>query len=142
MPCTTHIETVRQLIDRFFNQHDPDATKDYFTDDFAFHGTSAADFRGLDIYRRTMGAFFAGFPDAHATEQDLIESGNRICARFVVEATHKGVLWGLPATGHAVRWDAIMIYRFEGDRVAEQWANEDWSAILHAVGFVTPPFAR
>lgn len=46
--------------------------------------------------------------------------------------------WGVPATGNHVKWNAIMTYRFVDGKVAEQWAAEDWVAILHGVDFFTP----
>ena len=60
--------------------------------------------------------------------------------RFVVEGTHRGTLWGIPATGCRVRWDALMIYRFEDRKVVEQWAVEDWTAILQEVDGYRPPW--
>ncbi len=85
--------------------------------------------------------FFAALPDAHATEQDVVEQGNSLTMRFVVERTHRGNLWGISATGRHVKWDAIMIYRFDSGKVVEQWAAEDWTAILQSVGAVSPPWA-
>jgi predicted ester cyclase len=32
-----------------------------------------------------------------------------------------------------------MIYRIQDGKVVEQWAAEDWTAIVHAVGDYTPP---
>ena len=63
-----------------------------------------------------------------------------VATRFVVEGTHAGDLWGIPATGHHVRWDAIMIYRISDGKVVEQWAVEDWVAILSNVGALTSPW--
>jgi predicted ester cyclase len=61
---------------------------------------------------------------------------------LVVEGTHEGELWGLPPTGRRVRWDATTIYRIRDGKVVEQWAAEDWTAIVHAVGDYTPPWLR
>jgi predicted ester cyclase len=89
-----------------------------------------------------MTRFFQALPDVHATEQDLSESGDTVAARFVVEGTHRAVLWGVSPTGHKVRWDAIMIYRFADGKISEQWAAEDWTAILHGIGVVRPPWLK
>jgi predicted ester cyclase len=61
-------------------------------------------------------------------------------ARFRVDATHCGELWGIPATGRHVEWQAVMIYKFRDGKVAQQWAAEDWVAILTQIGDVTPPW--
>ncbi len=77
------------------------------------------------IYADVMRQFFAALPDVHAAEQEVLGDGDRVAMRFIVDGTHKGNLWGVPATGTHVTWNAIMTYRFVDGQVAEQWAAED-----------------
>ena len=56
---------------------------------------------------------------------DLWEIGDTVVARFRVNATHRGELWGIPATGRRMEWQAVMIYKFRYGKVAKQWAAED-----------------
>ncbi|MEA2214423.1 MAG: SnoaL-like polyketide cyclase, partial [Solirubrobacteraceae bacterium] len=42
-----------------------------------------------------------------ATEQSMVADESGVAVRYVVEATHQGELFGIPATGRGVRWDAI-----------------------------------
>jgi predicted ester cyclase len=44
----------------------------------------------------------------------------------------------IPATGR----QAVMIYKFRYDKVAQQWAAEDWTGILAQIGDAAPPWAR
>jgi predicted ester cyclase len=60
--------------------------------------------------------------------------------RYVVEATQEGNLLGLAPTGRRVRWDAVDIYRLAGGMIAEEWAADDATAILHQLGAYTPPW--
>jgi predicted ester cyclase len=85
---------------------------------------------------------WAGLPDARATENDIDELGDTVVARFTVEGSHHGELWGLPATGRTVTWQAVMIYKFRDGKVTRQWAAEDWVAILTQLGDYTPPWQR
>ena len=61
---------------------------------------------------------------------------------FVVEATHKGDLLGIPPTGRRVRWDAVDVYRIVNGKVVEEWASDDMAAILHQVGAYSPPWVK
>jgi predicted ester cyclase len=133
---------VRSLIQRFFNDHNPSLAKEYFVPDFKWHGGSVGNYQGVENYASAMAGFFRGFPDAHAVEQELIECGDKVTARFVVDATHQGELWGVQPTGRKIRWDAIMIYRLVDGKVSEQWAAEDWAAILHEMGLVQLPWLK
>jgi len=136
------IEVVRDLITRFFNGHNPDLADEFFTPDFRWHGGSVGTVEGADAYARTMRQFFTGLPDAEAIEQDAAQDGDTVTMRFTVQGTHTAELWGIAPTGNRVVWDAIMIYHLADGRIAEQWAAEDWTAILHALDVFTPPWAE
>ena len=52
-----------------------------------------------------------------------------------------GDLLGIPASGRAVRWDAVDIYRVTDDgKISEQWAFEDLAAIGSQLGAFTLPW--
>lgn len=142
MTAETGVAVVRSLIQNFFNAHDPSAAPRYFTSDFRWHGGSVGDYEGRDTYAKAMGGFWSALPDAHASELDGFEAGDRVTMRFRVEATHKGTLWGIAPTGRRIAWDAVMIYRMQGDKIAEQWAAEDWCAILRDLKVFEPPFGK
>ena len=62
--------------------------------------------------------------------------------RQVVKARHTGNLLGIPATGDALQWDAVDIYRInDAGKISEQLAFEDFAAILSQVGGVKLPWA-
>lgn len=87
-----------------------------------------------------LGGFFAALPDLVATEQDMIADDDAVSVRFVIEATHEGPLFGIPATGRRIRWDAIDLYRISDGKIVEEWAFDDATAILNGVGAYTPPW--
>ena len=142
MTSETGIAVVRSLIQNFFNAHDPSVAPRYFTPDFRWHGGSVGDYEGAETYAKAMSGFWSALPDAHATELDAFEAGDRVTMRFRVEATHQGLLWGIVPTGRRVQWDAVMIYRIQGNKIAEQWAAEDWCAILRDLKVFEPPFGK
>lgn len=109
---------------------------------FWWTGGSVGTVQSRDTYQAVMRQFWSGLPDAEATEQEIIDAGDTVVARFTVTGSHKGDLWGIPATGKRVTWQAVMIYKFRDSKIAQQWATEDWVAILAQVGDITPPWAR
>jgi predicted ester cyclase len=135
------IELVRDLIARFFNGHNPDLAPAFFDPYFCWHGGSVGTIQGIDGYAAVMRQFFAALPDAEAIEQDAAQDGDTVTMRFVVQGTHTGALWGIAPTGNRVVWDVIMMYRLSNGMVFEQWAAEDWTAFLHAIGVFTPQWA-
>jgi predicted SnoaL-like aldol condensation-catalyzing enzyme len=41
-----------------------------------------------------------------------------------------------------VQWTAVDIYRISDGKIVEEWAVDDLLAILHNIGFVTPPWLQ
>jgi predicted SnoaL-like aldol condensation-catalyzing enzyme len=39
-----------------------------------------------------------------------------------------------------VQWTAVDIYRMEDGKIAEEWAADDLTAILHDMGVYSPPW--
>jgi len=60
--------------------------------------------------------------------------------RLVVTGTQKGDLLGIPASGRPVRWDAIDVYKLRDGRISEEWAGEDFTAILNDTGTYKAPW--
>jgi predicted ester cyclase len=64
-----------------------------------------------------------------------------VALRQVVKARHTGTLLGMPATGKSIQWDAVDIYRVnDAGKITEQWAFEDFAAILSQAGGVKLPW--
>lgn len=137
-----NIQIVRDLIAHFFNAHDPEAADRFLTEDFWWTGGSVGTTEGREAYKQVMPRFWAGLPDVQATEEDILAAGDAVVARFTVTGTHKGQLWGIPPTGRRVSWQAVMIYKFREGKISQQWAAEDWTAILTQIGDITPPWNR
>jgi predicted ester cyclase len=133
-------ELVRALIERFVNGHDADLASEFYAPELVWHGGSVGTLEGAELYATVMRGFFNALPDVQAVEQDVIESGDKVVLRLVVDATHKGELWGIQGTGRHLTWDATITYRIQGDKIVEQWAAEDWTAILQGMGVFTPPW--
>ena len=79
-------------------------------------------------------------PDYAPVEQDAFAQGDLVAMRFVVNASHSGPLFGVPATGNHVQWTAVDVDRMENGKIAEEWAADDLTAILHDMGLYTPPW--
>ena len=135
-------ELIRESLQRTFNEHNPDLASEYFTPEAKWHGGSVGTVEGLENVTEVLRGFISAIPDLHATEQDMVAEGDTVVVRLFVEGTHQGNLLGIPATGRRVRWDAVDIYRLSDGKIAEEWAADDSTAILHQVGAYKPPWMK
>jgi len=79
-------------------------------------------------------------PDLYAAEQDVVAENDLVMVRLVVKATQKGDLLGVPASGTAIQWNAVDIYRIRDGRISEEWAADDIAAIMNQLGAFSPPW--
>src|SRR6202043_4046364 len=101
----------REYIQRVFNEHRPDLSIEYVTDDVVWHGGILGDIAGAGNLSGLLRAFIGALPDLYAAEQDVVPEKGLVMAGLVVKATQKGALLGAPASGTAIQWNAFDIYR-------------------------------
>ena len=136
------VAVARQFVDRVFNGHDAERAREFFTDDITFNALTVGTLNGVDAVVPVLAGFIDALSDIHAEVQDVIASNDLVALRQVVKARHTGNLLGIPATGNQVQWDAVDIYRVNDDgKISEQWAFEDFAAILSQAGGVKLPWA-
>jgi predicted ester cyclase len=78
--------------------------------------------------------FEKGFPQYRLKAEDIIEQGDKVVVRARFMGTHKGDFNGISATGKSVDLPFIIIYRFEGGKIAEHWLEANHLALLTQLG--------
>ena len=83
---------------------------------------------------RRDGRFFDAFPDAAYTLNDLFFASDKGVWRGTWRATQKKDWEGIPATGRNATWTVIIVGRFEGAKLAEDWVEYDRYNIFRQLG--------
>jgi steroid delta-isomerase-like uncharacterized protein len=142
MTTQQRVAIARDFVDRVFNGHDGERARDFFSADVTFHALTVGTLSGVDTVVPVLVGLIDALSDIDAQLQDVIASGDLVALRQVVKARHTGTLLGMPATGKSIQWDAVDIYRVnDGGKITEQWAFEDFAAILSQAGGVKLPWA-
>ena len=137
---TANKKFVKEFIDRVFNEHHAEATRDYFSSDVQWHGGTLGTINGSEAMTSFYTALFAALPDLHATTLAVVADEDTVWCRFAVEGTSEGSLFGFAATGKTVRWDEIDTYRVANGKITEEWSSPDMTNILYQLGAYTPPW--
>jgi predicted ester cyclase len=138
----SNLEIVREYTERVFNEHNPDLASQYVRSDIRWHGGVLGTVEGVANLTQLLRGFIGALPDLKASEQDVVAADDKVAVRFIVEATHRGNLFGIAATGRRVRWDAVDVYRLNDGMIVEEWAADDVTAILQQIGAYTLPMLR
>ena len=85
--------------------------------------------------------FIDALPDVEIVVDEVIGFNNRAGVRARIIGTHRGTLFGIPATNRRIEIALHEFHRFEGDRISHTWHLEDWFGMLHQLGAWPPKTA-
>lgn len=125
---------IRAYIDEVFNHHDLDGLDTYWDANLVSHWMGQETLRGLPAWKAGMTGFFSAFPDAAYTLDDLFFAGDRGVWRGSWRATQRGTWQGIAPSGKTAAWTVIIIGRFAGGRMAEDWVEYDRLGLYRQLG--------
>ncbi len=77
-------------------------------------------------------------PDRVDIVEDIIADGDRVGLLFRVTGTHRGNLFGIPATGRRIDVYELGMMRLEAGQIAQAWFMADEAAVLKQLGARLP----
>jgi predicted ester cyclase len=78
----------------------------------------------------------AGFPRYELSAEDMIAEDDRVVLRATFRGTHQGEFAGIAPTGRHVTQSFIIIYRVDGEKIAEHWIGMDMMSFMQQLGGV------
>ena len=126
-----HAAVVRAYVDNVYNGHDLQSVEKYLTTDWVAHWLGDRVLRGIAAWQEATASFFEAFPDATYTLIDLFVAGDKAVWRGVWRATQHNDWGGIVATRRTAMWSAIVIGRFAGGKLVENWAEYDRFNMVH-----------
>jgi predicted ester cyclase len=136
-PELVHTQVVRSYFHKVLDQGDEELIEDLFNPHCVMHrpgGTVV----GLDAVRGVVAHRKETFSQFGTEIHDLFGSGDRVAARL----THRGVgcgIWRLrpgsfDISGKTVTWNSIAIFRFEDEKIVEEWVTRDELGVILQLG--------
>ncbi|HEX6655418.1 MAG TPA: ester cyclase, partial [Candidatus Limnocylindria bacterium] len=124
-----------RFVEEIFHRGNLAALDQIFTPEALIHDPGV-ELRGLEALGPAIRGFRKAFPDLKITVEDQIAEGDRLAIRYRGEGTHRDEWHGIPARGARISYTGILIVRFEGDRIAEYWAQPDLLGLMQQLGAV------
>lgn len=109
-------EFVRNHFEDFVNNRKADVIRKNMTPDFYDHngpGNKPTDVRGDEDL---MVGMYKAMPDLHLTIEHFVAEGDRVVCQNVWR-------WKDHQSGKAMEFHGFVMWRFEGERIAERWAT-------------------
>lgn len=79
----------------------------------------------LEQHKEWIEGIMQAFPDIHWDIQGMVAHKDKVCLRWTVHATYKGVEPDDPATGKTILGSAIEIYKVENGKIMEERSEMD-----------------
>ena len=125
--------TLLHAIAQFNDPSQRTAYFDLYASDAILHGYSGVE-PGIESIKRFYAAFWAAFPDASVTIENLVGERDCVACCFTIGGTHAGEYLGIPPTGQVVLLTGITILRFVDGHCVERWSQADSLSLLQQLG--------
>jgi len=106
---------------------------------YVYHGPGGMEVRGPEGFKQLINMYLTAFPDLRMTIDDLIAEGDKVVTRWTGRGTHRGDLAGIAPTGKTATVTGIIISRFAGNKLVEDFESFDEVAMLRQLGVSTLP---
>lgn len=115
------LELTNRYLDEVWTQGNVDAFDKYYAEDarvgYPMPGVEP-NREGLKQFARMMRS---AFPDLETRIEETFADDDRVVQRWRTTGTHKGELFGQPATGREVNIHGISVYEIKNGRIQADW---------------------
>lgn len=101
-----------------------------FAADYVVHA-GAKDHKGVAFVRRFVAQLRSAIPNLRVVEVALlIQAGDTIAWQRTSSGTHEAKLKGIPPSPQKVEWRDMVVTRFDGEKIAEEWTVSELAGQL------------
>ena len=130
--------TSRWLVERFYdevwNSANESVARAILHPDFAFRGSLGPTRIGHEGFIAYVRSTHAALGEYTCIIDDLIATRDRVAAKMTFTGIHRGVFFGMPATGLRITWAGSAFFTTDGHRITKLWVLGDIDAIKSQLG--------
>jgi predicted ester cyclase len=101
---------------------------------YVLHLADGTEMVGPGQYIKFVNALVAAMPDIQYKVEDIVADGDTIAIRASFTGTNTGPLRAIPPTGRKVSMREAFFFRWEGDKVVEEWSFINYMALMQQLG--------
>jgi predicted ester cyclase len=133
-----HAAVLRGYVDAL-NRGDESYLDEYFGPGYVYHGPDGD--LDVDAFKALHHSLLTAFPDGTMSPDDILTAGDKVTTRWTFHGVHSGDFQGIAPTGREVTLTGVIISRFQGGRVVEEWEQIDRLGMMQQLGVLPPPGA-
>lgn len=125
-----HKEIARYISQKVVNEKNYAPIEEYLTDNYVYHGLGGMTAQTPKGFMEAIKGFHSAIPDLQSEIIDIVGEGDRLVIRFNFTGTHKGDFLGFPASGANLKFEGMIMRRFENEKIAEDWDYFDFPTFI------------
>ena len=123
-------DRIRYANDELLGKGNLSIVEEIFSSAYVVHAENK-EFRGPKFVREIVGQLRSAIPDLRVVEIEiLMQAGEMVAWQRTLSGTHRADMLGIPPTGKKVEWRDMLVTRFEGETIVEEWAVSDLAGQL------------
>jgi steroid delta-isomerase-like uncharacterized protein len=135
MATDQQLNAIDRYIADVWGKGDLDAIDEIFTADRVRHGPDfEGTHKGAAGQKDIVTLYRTSTPDLVVSVEAQVREGDLVVTRWRATGTSLGPTMGVPPTGNSGEVWGFFMHRFEGDKIAEEWAAFDTHALLELLG--------
>jgi steroid delta-isomerase-like uncharacterized protein len=123
----------RRFIQEVFNAGRLDLLPELLSPAYVYRDAPPGTPPGPEAIRQVVTMFRAALPDLEITIEEQIAERDLVCSRATTRGTHRGHLFGVPASGRKIEMAGLTIVRIVGDRLVESWVRNDVMSLMNQI---------
>jgi steroid delta-isomerase-like uncharacterized protein len=114
---------VSRIVEEMFNRGELEVAPEIFGPEFVDRGHEqvAGKKDGPEGFAGFVRSIRSALPDLKATIQNMVAEGDYVAMWNTATATHRGELFGMPATGKRITMKDFHFFRFSNGKIVEHW---------------------
>ncbi len=122
---------IREANEVLLNQGDLERIPEFFAESYISHA-GGGQAQGHDAIRGFLQAITTAFPNLQVEVEVLATEGDRVAWLRSHRGTHEGEFMGIPGTGRVLTWQDMVVTRYEGNMIAEEWGVSGLPGVIRA----------
>ena len=112
---------IRYAVDQLIGSGNLDIIEDVFSVNYLAHADNK-EFRGHDFIKKFSKQLRSAIPDISVVSVEVfIENDKVISWQRTLQGTHNANMMGIPPSGKKIKWNEMVISRFEENKITEEW---------------------
>lgn len=127
---------ISMFVEEVINQGRLERADDLVAADFVELDPLPGQQQGREGLKEVIGGIRAAFPDIHWVLDEMVAEGDRVVSRFTWSGTHRGVFFGIPATGKSISVKGMVIDHVVAGKMVDSRMLMDSLSMLQQLGAI------